>query len=56
VGKSKEINLEVSSDQQGVIMEEDHRSILIIRGIQIFLPISPIEASAQISSEVEEKG
>jgi hypothetical protein len=30
-----------SSYQQGVLMEEDHRSVLIIGGIQIFLPTSP---------------
>jgi hypothetical protein len=41
-------SLEVSSYQQGVLMEEDYRSILIIGGIPIFLPIIPLEASAQI--------
>jgi hypothetical protein len=37
----------VSSYQQGVLMEEDQRSILIIGGIHIFLPTIPTEASAQ---------
>jgi hypothetical protein len=35
------------------IKEVDQRSILIIGGIQIFLPIIPIEASAQVSYVAE---
>jgi hypothetical protein len=31
-------------------MEEDHRSILIIGGIEIFLPRSPVEARACVAS------
>jgi hypothetical protein len=38
-----------------VLIEEDHRSILIIGGINIFLPISPAEASAQIFGATEER-
>jgi hypothetical protein len=45
VGKGSEMRLskslmssEVSSDQQGVLKEEDQRRILIIGGIEIFLP------------------
>jgi hypothetical protein len=37
------------------MMEEDQRSVLIIGGIQIFLPIIPVEASAQILGAVEGK-
>jgi hypothetical protein len=35
-------------------MEVDQRSIMIIGGIHIFLPISPTEASAQISGATTE--
>jgi hypothetical protein len=38
-----------------VLTEEDHRSILIIGGIKIFLPISPAEASSQILGVAEER-
>jgi hypothetical protein len=38
-----------------VLTEEDQRSILIIGGIKIFLPISQAEASAQFSGAVEER-
>jgi hypothetical protein len=34
-------------------MEEDQRSILIIGGIKIFLPISQAEANAQSSGATE---
>jgi hypothetical protein len=46
----------VSSYQLEILMEEDQRSILIIEGIQIFMPIIPRESSAQILGAVEEKG
>jgi hypothetical protein len=53
VGKREErrvseslMNSVVSSYQKGVLIEEDHRCILIIGGINIFLPYSPTEASA----------
>jgi hypothetical protein len=34
----------VSSDQQKELIEEDQKSILMIGGIKVFLPYSPIEA------------
>jgi hypothetical protein len=43
-----------SSYQQGVLMEEDQRGILIIGGISIFLPIIPTEANTQLSGATEE--
>jgi hypothetical protein len=50
---SESLRTQVSSDQQGVLMEEDQRSILIIGGIQIFLPISPVEASAYVLLQMQ---
>jgi hypothetical protein len=38
-------SLDESSDQQGVLTKEDHRIILIIGGIKIFLPTFQTEAS-----------
>jgi hypothetical protein len=62
VGKGDKMRLSESlmnsyrnSYQQGVLVEEDKRSILIIGGIGIFLPISQVEASAQFSGVVEER-
>jgi hypothetical protein len=47
----------VSSDQQGVLTEKYHRYSLIIGGINIFLPISLVEANAHIeSTPTTEKG
>jgi hypothetical protein len=44
------LNLEVSSGQQGVLTGEDQRRIiLIIGGIQIFLPKIQVEARACVS-------
>jgi hypothetical protein len=37
------MNSEVILDQQGMLTEEDQRSILIIGGIQIFLPNNPVK-------------
>jgi hypothetical protein len=37
-----------------VLTKEDHRSILIIWGIRIFLPIIPTGVSAQISRATRE--
>jgi hypothetical protein len=39
------MNSEVSSDQQEELIEEDQKSILMIGGIKVFLPYSPVEAS-----------
>jgi hypothetical protein len=50
------MNSEVSSDQQGVLTKEDKRSILIIGGIQIFLPSSQVEARACVAGvTIEER-
>jgi hypothetical protein len=64
VGKGKEMRLSESlmnsvksSDQQRVLMEKDQRYSLIIGGINIFLPIIPVEANAHDESATEiEKG
>jgi hypothetical protein len=46
------MNSAESSYQQGELMEEDHQKcILIIGGIQIFLPNSPAEASTSVAHE-----
>jgi hypothetical protein len=37
------------------MMEEDQRSILIIGGIEIFLPSSPVEASACVADVQQQK-
>jgi hypothetical protein len=42
-------NSEAISDQlETLTEEEDHRCILIIWGIKIFLPRSPVESSAHV--------
>jgi hypothetical protein len=51
VGKGEDMNSTESSYQQEVPMEVDQRSILIIGGIQIFLPNSPAEARTSIAHE-----
>jgi len=48
-------NLVGSSDQKWVLIEEGHRSVIIIGGIRIFLQIIPVEANAKISGSLEEK-
>jgi hypothetical protein len=50
------MNLEVSSYQQGELMEEDQKCILIIGGIQIFLPSNPVEARACVADATTEEG
>jgi hypothetical protein len=61
VGKGSELRLvegimssKVSSYQQRELMEEDQKYILIIGGIEVFLPHSPIEARACVASETTE--
>jgi hypothetical protein len=56
VGKGSEMRLvdnlmnsEVSSYQQGELMEGDQRFLLIIGGIEVFLPYSPVEAKACVA-------
>jgi len=44
-----------SSYQQGVMMEEDHRSVLITGGISVFLPTSQAEASIYVAGTVAER-
>jgi hypothetical protein len=58
VGKGEErrlfesfMNSAKSSYQQGELVEKDHKCILIIGGIQIFLPISLAEANASVAHE-----
>jgi hypothetical protein len=51
VGKGEEMNSVESSYQQGVLMEEDQRCVLIIGGIQIFLQNSPAEANTSVAHE-----
>jgi hypothetical protein len=55
VGRGKEMrlseslmNLEESSNQQGVLTSEDQKSILMIGGIRVFLPHNPVEASESV--------
>jgi hypothetical protein len=43
------MNLEVSSYQRGEIIEEDQKGILMIGGIQIFLPYSPVEVNVCVA-------
>jgi hypothetical protein len=45
------MNSAESSYQQGELVEEDQKCILIIGGIQIFLPNSPAEASTSVAHE-----
>jgi hypothetical protein len=56
VGRGKEMRLseglmnsEESSDQQGVLTGENQKRILIIGGIEVFLPSSPVEARACVA-------
>jgi hypothetical protein len=58
VGKEEErilskslMNSIESSYQQGVLMEEDQRCVIIIGEIQIFFPNSPAEASTIVTHE-----
>jgi hypothetical protein len=52
VGKGEEVRLsnslmnsKVSLNQQGMLTEENQKYIMIIGGIEVFLPHIPIEAS-----------
>jgi hypothetical protein len=49
------MNSAESSYQQGELMEEDQRSILIIGGIEVFLPSSPVEARACVADATTEE-
>jgi hypothetical protein len=48
------MNSEESSDQQGVLTGEDQRYILIIGGIEVFLPSSPVEAKVCVAEVATE--
>jgi hypothetical protein len=59
------MNSEVSSDQRGELTEKDQRCLLIIGGIEVFLPHSPVEAKNVLqmqqqrrttNSDCQEKG
>jgi hypothetical protein len=49
------MNSEVSLDQQGELMEKDQRCILIIGGIEVFLPSSPVEAKSCVTDATTQK-
>jgi hypothetical protein len=58
VGKEEErrlseslMNSAESSYEQRELVEKEHKWILIIGGIQIFLPNSPVEASTSVAHE-----
>jgi hypothetical protein len=62
VGRGKEMRLskslmnsEESSDQQGVLTGENQKSILMIGGIRVFLPSSPVEARACVADATTEE-
>jgi hypothetical protein len=62
VGRGKEMRLseslmnsEESSDQQGVLTGEDQKSILMIGGIRVFLPHSPVEARECVADAATEE-
>jgi hypothetical protein len=50
------MNSEVSLDQEGMLTEEDQRSIMIIGGIRIFLPRSSVEASVCVANATTKEG
>jgi hypothetical protein len=47
---------EGSLDQQGMLTEEDQRSILIIGGIEILLPRNPVQVRACVADATIEEG
>jgi hypothetical protein len=53
-GKGREDELEESSDQQGVLTGEDQRYILIIRGIEKFLPSNLVEEKLCVAEATKE--
>jgi hypothetical protein len=46
----------VSSHQQGEMTEKDQRCLLIIGGIEVFLPHSPFEARESVEDDVVGEG
>jgi hypothetical protein len=56
VGKGGKMNSEESSDQQGVLTGEGQKYILIIGGIEVFLPSIPVEARGCVVDTTTECG
>jgi hypothetical protein len=56
VGKGGEMNLAKISYRQEEFMEEDHKYILIIGGIEIFLPRTPVEVRECVFDATIEEG
>jgi hypothetical protein len=48
VGKGEKMNSVQGSYQQGMLIGEDQKYILIIEGIELFLPSIPIEATTHV--------
>jgi hypothetical protein len=55
-GFTNHVNEDDEKLNTSITKEEDQRSILIIGGIQIFLPDSPIEARACVADATIEEG
>jgi hypothetical protein len=62
MGRGKEMRLskslmnsEESSNQQGVLTGGNQKSILMIGGIQVFLPSNPVEVRACVADEATEE-
>jgi hypothetical protein len=54
---TEKMNSEVSSYQRGELMEkEDQKSILMIGGIEIFLPLRSVEVRACVAEGATEEG
>jgi hypothetical protein len=56
VGKGENMSSQVSSHQQGEMTEKDQRCLLIIGGIEVFLPHSPFEAIESVEDEAVGEG
>jgi hypothetical protein len=50
------MNSEVSLDQQEELTEKDQRSLLIIGGIEVFLPHSPVEVRTCVAEATTGEG
>jgi hypothetical protein len=56
-GATEKMSSEVSSYQQGQLIEkEDQKSILMIGGIKVFLPYSPVEARVCVANAATTEG
>jgi hypothetical protein len=56
VGKGEKMNSTESSYQQGKLIEEDQKYILIIGGIEVFLPSSPVKATTHVAGATKREG